>query len=170
MIRFVFIMTAIFISVNCCCQVNPDSLAGTYAFKSYTGGGFTAGPNASCISLPPDCKIIDRLTILPDLTVTNVSDTVWYRSLHINWGCDTLYIGKAKLSADTLIVTYTRKPVCPYYAFIATKQKQEPKRYKKLEVPIVEKYIIQQEGGHIQDLKKWDDVWEVYEKESVPKR
>ncbi len=168
MIRFAFIMTVILASVNCHAQVNIDSLAGSYVFKSYTGGGFTGGPNGSCVSLPPDCKITNRLTILRDLTVSCVSDTVWYGSLHIHWGCDTLYRGKAKLSADTLVISYTRKPVCPDYAFTTTKQKQEPKkRYKKLETPIIEKYIIQHEGGHIQGLKKWDE-WEMYEKEFAP--
>jgi hypothetical protein len=165
MIRLSFIITAILASVNCHGQVNIDSLAGSYVFKSYTGGGFTGGPNGSCVSLPPDCKITNRLTILPDLTVFSVSDTVRYGSLHIHWGCDTLYLGKAKLRADTLVISYTRKPVCPYYSFTTTKQ--QPKRYKKLEAPIIEKYIIQLEGGRIQGLKKWDDVGEVYEKEQA---
>jgi hypothetical protein len=167
MIRLAFITLALLISTACRCQVHPDSLAGTYAFGRETGGGFTGGPNGSCMTRPPDYKITTRLTILPDLTVARMTDTVGYRSLHIHWGCDTLYLGKAKIVADTLIVTYTRKPVCPYYQLVATKQKQEPKRYKTLEAPITEKFLIEQEGRHIQGLRKWDDTREWYEKERL---
>lgn len=166
--RSVLLILALCIHTACWCRVTADSLAGTYVCKRSVGGGFRGGPNGECMATPPDYQVIHKLTILPDLTVAKTGDTVWYNGgIKLRYmNCDTLYVGKAEMMADTLVITYTLKPVCQGLFYDPA---GKSKRYETLKQRIIEKFIILREANvRIEGLRKWgDDEWENYDKEPV---
>lgn len=155
-------------STTCWCQVNPDSLKGSYVFKKSAGGGFAGGPNGECMATPPDCRITSTLFIWQDLRVAKTSDTLWYTSIkgiRIYGSCDTLYIGKASIKGDTLLVTYTDKPICSNLFY--DKGLGKKKRYEKLKQPVIQTFVIMHKNGKIKGLMKREDEQENYDKEGV---
>ncbi len=162
MLRFLILILLPFFSTHSWCQINRDSLVGKYLNEDWIGGGFTGGPYGECISLPPDYTINNVITIDPNLVVFKISDTTQHYGLvksFLDWGCDTLYIGKAAINADTVVVTYIRKLTCPKSFFhINTTEKSE--RYKILKQPIIEKYVVWIDEGRFLGLICWKDGWE----------
>lgn len=136
MLRTSIFLLLLFFSTNSSCQINSDSLIGKYVFENWVGGGFTGGSNGECIALPPDYLINNTLIIDSNLMITKVSDTTGHRKLYIDWNCDTLYIGKLEIDADTIIATFTMKPVCP--DFFSTNNDKNAQQYEILDSPVIE--------------------------------
>lgn len=161
MLRFAILTLIPFFSADCWCQVNRDSLVGTYLNKSWIGGGFTGGPNGECISLPPDYSIDKIITIDSNLAVSKTSDTTNQDGIlksFLDKGSDIVYRGKASINVDTVIVTYHMKQISLGLSFyIDTTVK--PERYVMPERPIVEKYIVWRDEGRFTGLIHWEDGW-----------
>lgn len=165
MLRCILVTLALFYYIHGRCQVNADSLKGIYSFKTSEGGGFTGGPNGECMATPPDCRMTSRLIIGQDLSVAKTADTVWHtnsKGIRFNRGCDTLYIGKANIKGDTLIVRYNLKPICPDLFYVNPEKR---KRYETLKRPLIEKYVMVQKTKHsVYALRKWKEEEEYFRK------
>jgi hypothetical protein len=154
-----------FFSANSWCQINRDTLIGKYLYQDAIGGGFTGGPNGACMAVPPDCTIDNIITIDSNLVVIKVSDTTQHSGMYFDWGCDTLYMGRAEIIADTVVVTYTMKRICPAYYSAKTKKRE---RYKKLKHPVIEKYTVRIVDGNFVGLtRSRENGWEEYSRKSV---
>lgn len=151
-------------------QVNTDSLIGKYVFKEEIGGGFIGGPNGECMTRYPDALITNIIKIDFNLVVYKISDTTSFGGLitnaSIDWGCDTLYTGTGQILNDTLIITYTQKPICSNFSRLINESDEETEQFEKLSSSIIEKYHIRIEDGLIYGLTYWNNGYYEYIKET----
>lgn len=150
-------------------QINTDFLTGKYVYEQEIGGGFMGGPNGECMTRPTDGLIKTIIKIDSNLVVYKVSDTTNNRAIiktPIDCGCDTLYTGTGQILNDTLIVTYTQKPICPNFFRVINESDKKNEQFEKLPSPIIEKYHIRIEDGLIYGLTYWNDGYEEYIKET----
>lgn len=124
------------------CQSLSDSIAGKYVYENWIGGGFSSYGSNNCYSVPPEIEIEQTLLIDSNWNVVKIVDSTFHQiqSLYRPWVCDTLSIGKAVLAGDTLVVTYTQKPICSYFTIQLQDGEASATRYENLETALIEKY------------------------------
>jgi hypothetical protein len=92
-----------------------SSFVGSYKHTTWHGGGFAGGPDGSCYVTPPTYSVTDEIIIEASGRVVKLSDTTFYSgTIHsiFDFSCDTLFIGHVTITNDTLVATYTEKPLC----------------------------------------------------------
>lgn len=98
---------------------------------------------------PPTYSVTDEIIIEAIGRVVKLSDTTFYSgTIHsiFDFSCDTLFIGHVTITNDTLVATYTEKPLCNSDTIYSMKQ---ARKFAYLAQPFTETYYWINESDNL---------------------